>query len=146
MEVGGCAALLVQARPRRQESVLVRVQHCGRVPGVPVRDLLLGAKHGGPPRLAADADETDSETAGQTLVKKQRSAATPKLKVPGSTKLAAASKSMIYVTILMNFLIHELNKFTSIESPSQSLNGHCNCILDEADNRGNGKWTTSRGG
>ena len=70
-------------------------------------------------RLAADADETDSETAGQTLVKKQRSAATPKLKVPGSTKLAAASKSMIYVTILMNFLIHELNKFTSIESPSQ---------------------------
>ena len=53
---------------------------------------------------------------------------------------------IIYVTILMNFLIHELNKFTSIESPSQSLNGHCNCILDEADNRGNGKWTTSRGG
>jgi len=87
-------------------------------------------------RLAADVDETDSETAGQTLVKKQRSAATPKLKVAGSTKLAAASKSMIYVTILMNFLIHELNKFTSIESPSQSLNGHCNCILDEADNRG----------
>ena len=70
-------------------------------------------------RLAADVDETDSETAGQTLVKKQRSAATPKLKVPGSTKLAAASKSMIYVTILMNFLIHELNKFTSIESPLQ---------------------------
>jgi len=70
-------------------------------------------------RLAADVDETDSETAGQTLVKKQRSAATPKLKVAGSTKLAAASKSMIYVTILMNFLIHELNKFTSIESPSQ---------------------------
>ena len=52
-------------------------------------------------------------------MKKQRSAATPKLKVPGSTKLAAASKSMIYVTILLNFLIHELNKFTSIESPSQ---------------------------
>ena len=77
MEVGGCAALLVQARPRRQESVLVRVQHCGRVPGVPVRDLLLGAKqgHGGPPRRGAEADETDMETAGQ----KQRSAATPKL-------------------------------------------------------------------
>ena len=53
---------------------------------------------------------------------------------------------IIYVTILMNFLIHELNKFTSIESPSQSLNGHCNCILDEADNRGKGKWATSRGG
>ena len=81
MEVGGCAALLVQARPRRQESVLVRVQHCGRVPGVPVCDLLLGAKqgHGGPPRRGAEADETDTETAGQTLVKKQRSAATPKL-------------------------------------------------------------------
>ena len=80
-EVGGCAALLVQARPRRQESVLVRVQHCGRVPGVPVRDLLLGAKqgHGGPPRRGAEADETDMETAGQILVKKQRSAATPKL-------------------------------------------------------------------
>ena len=80
-EVGGCAALLVQARPRRQESVLVRVQHCGRVPGVPVRDLLLGAKqgHGGLPRRGAEADETDMETAGQILVKKQRSAATPKL-------------------------------------------------------------------
>ena len=69
-EVGGCAALLVQARPRRQESTQIGAQHCGQVPGVPVRDLLLGA---------ADADETDSETAGQTLVKKQRSAATPKL-------------------------------------------------------------------
>ena len=81
----------------------------------------LGAKqgHGRLPRRGAVADETDTETAGQTLVKKQRSAATPKLKVAGSTKLAAASKSMIYVTILMNFLIHELNKFTSIESPSQ---------------------------
>ena len=43
---------------------------------------------------------------------------------------------IIYVTILMIFLIHELNKFTSIESPSHSLNGRCNCILDEADNRG----------
>ena len=50
---------------------------------------------------------------------------------------------IIYVTILMNFLIHELNKFTSIESPSQSLNGHCNCILDEADNRGN-RWRDRR--
>jgi len=30
---------------------------------------------------------------------------------------------IIHVTILMNFLIHELNKFTSIESPSQYFFG-----------------------
>ena len=35
----------------------------------------------GLPRRGAVADETDTETAGQTLVKKQRSAAMPKLKV-----------------------------------------------------------------
>ena len=65
----------------RQESVQVQAQHCGQGPGVPVRDLLLGAKHGhgGPSRRGAVVDETDTETAGQTLVKKQRSAATPKL-------------------------------------------------------------------
>ena len=52
-----------------------------KLPGVPVHDLLLGAKqgHGGLPRRGAVADETYTETAGQTLVKKQRSAATPKL-------------------------------------------------------------------
>ena len=94
MEVGGCAALLVQARPRRQESVLVRVQHCGRVPGVPVRDLLLGAKqgHGGPPCRGAEADETDMETAGQILVKKQRSAARPKLKVARTQVFQSVTK------------------------------------------------------
>ena len=78
----------------RQESVQVRAQHWGQGPGVPVRDLLLGAKqeHGGPPRRGAVADETDTETAGQTLVKKQRSAATPKLKVARAQVFQSVTK------------------------------------------------------
>ena len=116
-EVGGCAALLVHARPRRQEAVQVRV-------GAQVFQSVTSCLEPNTADRRASQrmrmrQTLMSETAGQTLVKKQRSAATPKLKVAGSTKLAAASKSMIYVTILMNFLIHELNKFTPIESPSQ---------------------------
>jgi len=78
----------------RQESVQVRAQHWGQGPGIPVRDLLLGAKqeHGGPPRRGAVADETDTETAGQTLVKKQRSAATPKLKVARAQVFQSVTK------------------------------------------------------
>ena len=79
----------------RQESVQIWAQHCGQVPGVPVRDLLLGAKqeHGGPPRRGAVVDETDTETAGQTLVKKQRSAATPKLKVARAQVFQSVTKN-----------------------------------------------------
>ena len=38
------------------------------------------------------ADETDTETAGQTLVKKQRSAAMPKLKVARAQVFQSVTK------------------------------------------------------
>ena len=58
------------------------------------QESVLGAKqeHGGPPRRGAVADETDTETAGQTLVKKQRSAATPKLKVARAQVFQSVTK------------------------------------------------------
>ena len=46
-------------------------------------------------RLAARgavADETDSETAGKTLVKKQKSAATPKVKVARAQVFQSVTK------------------------------------------------------
>ena len=125
-EVGGWAALLVHARPRRQEAVQVRV-------GAQVFQSVTSC--------------LEPNTADRRASQRMRMRPTlrlldrpwwrsrgprphPSCRWPGprcsspwprreTMPTDDVVNEIIYVTILMNFLIHELNKFTSIESPSQ---------------------------